>query len=56
MTQYEKRFYDDIHSIAKSLELIAEDIKKQQVITNNENLEYDYLTIYNHLHKEKNED
>lgn len=43
MTQYEKRFYDDIHSIAKSLEIIADKIKKEEVITNNESLLYDYL-------------
>ena len=50
MTQYEKRFYDDIHSIAKSLEIIADKIKKEEVITNNESLLYDYLN------KEKNKD
>ena len=43
MTQYEKRFYDDIHSIAKSLEIIADKIKKEEVITKNESLLYDYL-------------
>lgn len=51
MTQYEKRFYDDIHSIAKSLEIIADKIKKEnEVIIGNESLLYDYLT------KEKDKD
>lgn len=48
MTQYEKRFYDDIHSIAKSLEVIADKIKKEdEVIIDNESF---YLT------KEKDKD